>query len=274
MNPTDTLARDALTAGSSPVADGPGQFHLEVPDGWQQGRGAFGGLVLAAMVRALEAAEPDRGRVVRSVNAEIAGPVLPGAARIAVRELRRGSGLSCWTGEMSQGGSGLVHASAVLAKARNTDAPRLHVAPPAPAPWREIDPLPLDGAPFVPVFTKHVEFRTTGPLPFSGGSEPTTAGWVRFKEAPASLGAAEIVALADTFWPASLTTQTTPRPMATVAFALQYFPPQTPLDPSEPVYYRARVLADQDGYLMEQRELWSTGMALLALNEQTIAWIR
>jgi len=40
---------DALTT-AAPAGDG--RFLWDVPDGWQQGRGAFGGIVLAALTRA------------------------------------------------------------------------------------------------------------------------------------------------------------------------------------------------------------------------------
>ena len=68
-----------LAQASAVEALGAGRFHGVVPDGWQQGRGAFGGLVLAALARAVEMSEPEKDRTLRSFNGEIAGPVLPGA---------------------------------------------------------------------------------------------------------------------------------------------------------------------------------------------------
>ena len=65
-----------------------GRYALDVPDGWAQGRGAFGGLVLGAMLRAVTRAEPDPARRVRSVTGEIPAPVLPGlAVRVQQTEL-------------------------------------------------------------------------------------------------------------------------------------------------------------------------------------------
>jgi hypothetical protein len=274
MTASSPPAVDELTAASTPEQRSPGQFLWSVPDGWQQGRGAFGGLVLAAMTRAIEASEPEADRLVRSVGAEIAGPVLAGEATIEVRAVRRGSGLSCWNATLLQGGQGLVRASAVLARSRNTDPPRLDMAPPSPPPWTEVAHVPLDSAFGAPVFSRHLEFRVLGALPFSGATEAVASGWIRPKRTPPSLGAPEVVALADAWWPASLTTSTTPRPMATVSFALQHIPPRSPLDPSIPLFYRARVVSEQDGFMVELRELWSADGRLVALNQQTIAWIR
>ena len=53
-------------------------FAFMVPDGWQQGRGAFGGLVVGAMVRAAIVTTNDVTRVVRSVTAELLGPDFQG----------------------------------------------------------------------------------------------------------------------------------------------------------------------------------------------------
>ncbi len=46
-------------------------FRLRVPSSWRQGRGAFGGLVLGALTRAAEAAEPDGERLTRAVTGVI-----------------------------------------------------------------------------------------------------------------------------------------------------------------------------------------------------------
>lgn len=275
MTDSPPFTTDDLVLGSSPRQTGPGRFVWHVPDGWQQGRGAFGGLVLAAVTRALAACEPEEDRVMRSFNGEIAGPVLPGDAEIEVTELRRGSGLSAFDAIVRQKGQGVVRGSAIFAKKRATaEAPAQFLEPPVMAPWNEVPAVPLDNAPFVPAFSKYLEFRLTGGIPYSGARDPIASGWIRMRRSPPTLGAPEIVALADAWWPSALTTQTTPRAMGTVAFGLQYLPPSAPLDPSVPLCYRGKIVADQDGYMVEMRELWTPDGRLLALNQQTLAWIR
>ena len=46
----------------------------------------------------------------------------------------------------------------------------------------DVEVLPL-WQPLAPVFTQHMEFRLTGPLPLSGG-EPRASGWVRPRTPP------------------------------------------------------------------------------------------
>src|SRR5215475_158847 len=63
-------------------ATSPGVFEGDVPDGWQQGRGAFGGLVFGLLVRAMETQVADPARLLRALSGDIAGPVLPGPVRV------------------------------------------------------------------------------------------------------------------------------------------------------------------------------------------------
>ena len=52
-----------------------------VPDGWQQGRGAFGGLTLAALARAAGDRVDPSERPLRAITAEIPSAVLVGPAQ-------------------------------------------------------------------------------------------------------------------------------------------------------------------------------------------------
>ena len=263
---------DLLTATRpTPTADS-GVFTLEVLPGWNQGRGAFGGLVLGALTRAIEACEPEKERVLRSLTGELAGPVVTGAAKIAIETVRRGSGVSTFRASLAQNGELLAVATAVLGKTRISDR-RWSPAPPVMRPWRDVEPAPL-GPPFTPDFSQFMEYRPTGPLPFTGDTEPIAEGWIRTRAPLPRIGAPEIVALADAYWPAGFAIETGPRPVGTVAFTLQYFPPQSPLDPNEPLFYRARAIAAADGYIVEHRELWTGNGDLVALNPQTFVWIR
>jgi acyl-CoA thioesterase len=244
-----------------------------VPNGWQQGRGAFGGLVLGALARAMERCETESKRTLRSLTGEIAGPVLPGEAAIEVTEVRRGSGVSTWSAMLAQGGEVLARATAVLGQSREVEHAWAPEPPPELArPWSEVD-VALLGPPLAPTFTRFMEYRITGALPLSG-NEPVAAGWLRFRRPPAALGAPEIVALADAWWPATFAIERSPRPVATVAFTLQNVAPQATLPADRPLYHRARTVAAHEGFLVEFRELWTERGELVALNQQTIVCIR
>jgi len=190
-SPDDALDFDRLV---TPAPLGPGRFSIDVPDGWQQGRGAFGGLVLAMMARAAEATAADRSRLLRSLSAQLVGPVQPGAAEIATEVLRSGSAVTAMTVRLRQGDAVQAHAAVILARSRATyDAPTTLAAPQPPS-WRDpatsglqvSDQLP-------PTFAKHLEYWPSTPLPRSGAGPAATqqtAGWVRLRRPGAARDAA------------------------------------------------------------------------------------
>jgi hypothetical protein len=272
---TDSASESAydLTSAITAVRTDSNHFELVVPRGWRQGRGAFGGLVLGALTKTLLASEDDRGRTLRSLSGEIVGPVLAGPASIVVTPLRRGSGVSTYRSELTQEGKTLACATGVLGRARTREE-RTYVAAPSGLAngWADLPSVDL-GPPSAPEFLQHFEIRNDGAAPFSGANEPVASGWLRPRKALASYGPAEIVAMADVWWPCGLVVERLPRPAATIAFTLQNLVPDRALDPNEPLYHRARGLAARDGFVVEQRELFTKEGELVAMNQQTIVWI-
>lgn len=250
---------------------GPGRFIAELPRGWLQGRGLFGGVVAAVLVRALEASAP--GRALRSLTAELCGPAAPGRAELHVEVLRVGGAVSTVAARLLQDGQVQAHAVGVLGQARGTvaDATNLALAPVEPGDWRALEPLPV-GPPLGPEFSQHFEYRTTS-LPFSGG-RPEVNGWVRPRHPGEPRDAAFLAGCIDAYWPAAYTAMELPRPIATIAFTFQPLADFTGLDALAPLYYRSTVPASRGGYEVEFRELWGHDGRLLALNQQTICVIK
>jgi len=246
------------------------EHELVVPDGWQQGRGAFGGLVLGATLGAMVADEPDAARVPRAFLGEICAPALPVASRLQTRALRRGRNQTNLACTFTQEGQIVAHASAVLASARRiVGAPRLSSRPPQRGRFEDVPVAPI-GPPQGPTFASHYEFRLTSPAPFSGVGDGTVTGWVRERVALERVTHAVLLARLDSFWPAIFAMETAPRPIATVSFMAEFLVDPAQLDPSRPLYYRARSLAEAGGYFVELRELWD-GDEPVAFNQQSFA---
>lgn len=246
------------------------RFVAEVPDGWQQGRGAFGGFGVGLAVRALAAREPDRP--LRALTAELPGPLTVGEAQIETRVLRRGTGMTSLEATVTQDDEVKVRATGLFGTARDVDV-SLDAEPPELTPsFDDIPPIPEGALP--PRFIEHYELRLTGTPPFTGAAEATAAGWVRLRVPPPVLGAPEVAGLVDVFWPTLFSTLTAPRPMATVTFTLQLTEAAYDLDPRRPLYFRSRGIAASAGYLSELRELWTEDGRLVALNPQTFVVIK
>src|SRR5581483_11637573 len=111
--------------------------------------------------RAMERAEPDRDRRIRTLSGEIVGPVMPGPADVVAEPLRRGSGVATWEARLTQDGQCLARASAVFGRDRRRDEDAIMLAAPVMRPWKEVAVVPH--APFVPRFAQQLEYRSTGP---------------------------------------------------------------------------------------------------------------
>ena len=255
--PFDELTRIAPT--------GAGRFTAQLPGGWLQGRGLFGGLVTAVLIRALEASAP--GRALRSLTAELCGPTQPGAAELQVEALRIGSAVSTLTARLVQDGQVQAHAVGVLGEDRGTAPDRTYLAAPDRVDWRAVEPTPV-GPPLAPDFCRHVEYRSLS-VPFSGG-RPEVMGWVRPRRPGTTRDAAYLAGCIDAYWPVAYTSLEAPRRVATIAFTFQPLGDFLGLDADAPMYFRSSVPASRGGYDVELRELWGHDGRLLALNQQTI----
>lgn len=257
----------AIASRVAPI--GEGLFRADIPDGWQQGKGAFGGLAIGVAIRAMEAIETERH--LRALTAELPGPLLPGPADVHATVLRRGSGASTLDARIVQGGEVKVRASGVFGAARAEDVRvdhRIDIA----STWREVPPLTSNLLP--PPFARFFEYRPKGPAPFSGAAEPHVEGWTRPLVPLERWGPAEVAAMADAYWPSLFGVMRTPRPMATITYTLQLTAKAYDLDASAPLYYRARTLVADAGYLSELRELFTPEGELVALNPQTFVVIK
>lgn len=249
----------------------PGRLRCVLPEGWRQGRGLFGGLVTAVMVRALEAQAPDRA--LRSLTAELCGPLQPGEVDVVVETLRQGNAVTTCTVRLEQGGEVQAHGVGVLGKARARVADGVHLeAPPRPD-WRAMEPLGLEPG-MAPDFTRYFRYWADRDLPFSGGKEPVVQGWVSPKNPGGTRDAAYLAGCIDAWWPALYTAVEAPRPMATIAFTFQPFVRFEGLSAEAPLFHRAKVVASADGYCVEFRELWGEDGRLMALNQQTMVIIK
>ncbi|MCI0570392.1 MAG: thioesterase family protein [Myxococcaceae bacterium] len=249
-----------------------GSYSIDVPDGWQQGRGAFGGLVVGAMARALELEAGDPSRTLRSVTAQLFGPVMPGPAVMRTETLRAGNAVTTCAVRLLQAGTPQAHAVGVFGRARTLDVDQLQLAAPQLGDWREVESVPVS-PPFGPDFAVHFEFRNSGPLPFSGGAAEGL-GFIRPKNPGPDRGAAYVAACMDAWWPTVYPMLETPRPMATIDFSLQLVNDLQGLPPDAPLVFRSKCLSVREGYLVEHRELWGKDGRLIALNEQTFAVIK
>ena len=281
MDSFDLSALVRPTATNDPL-----RFTLDVPDGLQQGRGAWGGVATGAMVAAAQMVDPRPEMAVRTLSAQLVAPVLVGRMRLAVEELRRGSATNTLEVRChNEAGELLAHGVVVLGAARTGDAmpdgpPWLAVTPPAElAAGPEAVPEVPMGAPLAPDFTAHLEMRPISGIPYSGANTDETLGWIRPRGPVERVDASVVTALADAWWVSVMARLDRPRPAATVGFTLDF-----PTDPSrlerdadgrvEALFHRGHSVAAREGFTIEVRELWTRGGHLVSWNTQTVVVIK
>lgn len=245
---------------------------LTIPEGWRQGRGAYGGLTIAAVIRAIEAKVADPSRAIRSVTAELPAPALPGSLDVHVDILRSGANLTVARGSLHQGGTVTTHAVAILAAKRDADLAWNDLPPPNAAPPATLAAVPASA--LQPEFCANFEYRLVSGVPFGGQNTSTTVGWVRALDPGPARDAAYLAAMIDVWWPAIFGRMKAPRPMATIAFTLELVSSLDGEDPAAPLLHRGTVPLVADGYFQETRELWTASGRLLARNHQTFAIIK
>jgi hypothetical protein len=266
-------AIDDLSLASAVTRADEDHFAWDVPSGWEQGRGVFGGLVVAATTRAAMHTEPDRDRIVRAISCEILAPVSAGLATVRVEALRRGNGVSAYEVRVIQKdatGQDEARARATITLAKDRPADRDHqvvVAPTLPR-FDTLVRAPL-GPPIAPTFTQHLDFRPVGPLPFSGATVAAAEGYLSAPKA-SSWGPPEWLALVDAYWPTLMVLEAGPRPLVTLTFHAQLLDAPA----AGPFSYRGRALAAQHGFLSELRELFDARGRLIVSNVQTIAVVK
>jgi acyl-CoA thioesterase len=248
-------------------------FDLTVPDGWQQGAGAFGGWVMAALVRAMEGVVP--ARALRSLTAEIPSPVQPGDATIAVEVLRAGQSVTTLAARLVQSAQLQAHAVGIFGAPRRLteEMDRVELTAPVAPDWREILPIPPE-TPNVPKFARHFEFRLADGLPFRGAEKSGALGWIRLRDLPSQKDAALVAAHVDAWWPAEFARLAHPRTMVTAAFSMQIVGGADAWKTDAPLLHASRTQAVREGYVTEVRELWTEDGVLVALNEQTMVIVR
>jgi len=250
----------------------PADDHLEVAPGWRQGRGAYGGLVIGSLIRAIERAVADPRRRTRSVTAQLPGPTEVGRAELNVAILRAGSGMTTARAELVQAGEVRAHVVSIVATDRQVDAPAWMAMPRPDAPdWRTLAPAPW--SPGYPEFAKHFEYRVVEGIPGTT-SEPRALGWIKAREPGAVRDAGHIAAMADAWWPAALHRFSAMRPIATIAYTLDVIADPQTIDPELPLLYHAHVPVCGSGFFVELRTLWTEAGELVALNHQTFAVIK
>ncbi len=239
------------------------------PD-WMQGRAAFGGLTGAVVHQAMCQKLVDE-RPLRSLSVSFIGPAAADTpVSVGAEVLRQGKAVTQVESRLHQSGEVVVAALASFGSSRESTV----TVAPKPAPEAKdpdsSKPMPeIEGV--TPEFLRHFDLRfCMGGFPFTGSSERTMGGWMRFREPPRSISESHLVALVDTWPPAILPQLSQPAPASTLNWTMELVDPLPAVAPDDWLLYRATVDQAQGGYGLAQAGIWTRKGELVALSRQTV----
>ncbi|MFZ9888625.1 MAG: acyl-CoA thioesterase, partial [Myxococcota bacterium] len=184
---------------------------FQVDASWFQGKGAYGGVLAAALLSSMGVVVDDPRRLPRGLHVHFCAPVPAGVHEVEVR-LERAGALVCHTSARAFAKGEVIGVATATFGAARASALTFRAGPGPRVPALEDTPV-LD-TPAMPAFCQHFEYRPClGHLPWSGSPEAWFGGWIR-PRVPSPLDAGLVVGLLDAFPPAVLARADGPRPAA------------------------------------------------------------
>jgi len=260
-----TVPQRKFTDDTAVSRVGAGRFRGTIVPEWFGPPGPNGGFIAALILRAIRAEIADPSRHPRSLTLHYLAPPVAGEAEIEVTVERSGGSASSCSARMVQGGRTTTLALGVLS-VDYEPAMSWDPEPPAAPPADGIDALGFGTGDGVPPIFEQLETRPVwGSLPFTGGEEPVTGGWLRSRGDGEM--SPELVALyTDAWWPAPFSVMTTFAPAPTLELTIHFRAKPDPSDTLALVRFRAE--ASIDGLFDEQGEVWDRNGRLLAQSRQ------
>ena len=260
-------ATKSFKAASTPQPDGD-DFRIVYESNWVQGRGIYGGLIFATLIRALEHSALFE---VRNLSVELAAPVLPDKeCLIQCMLMRRGALTAFYSFRIYQDNEVCVFGSAMTGADRKTTTHNTFIDPPSMRPY---DSQAAIQSALMPPFSHQLEYKMAhGHPPFSG-QKPHSGGWISFRNPGSQHDKAMSVALSDAWWPSYMSQINQLRAMGTVSFCAHFVEDPNHFE-ANPVQLICETSHSTEGYLSERNRLWGPNGRLLVDAVQRIAVIR
>jgi acyl-CoA thioesterase len=241
------------------------------PPDWCQGRTAFGGISAAIMLQNMKHQLADERRLL-SMSINFVGPLFAEHTfTVESKILRSGKNATQMLCTIMQNSQVCLVAQACFAKERtsNVNVPVSLKHNLQPADSAQVLPYQKH---VMPEFFQHVELNLqNGHMPFSGSTNSTLGGWMRFKENRAdSLNELHLLALADAWPPTLLQMANSPSPASSMSWYIE-FVQDVNLDNDAWFGLEAQTHHAANGYGLEDAKIYAPDGRLLAISRQTVA---
>jgi acyl-CoA thioesterase len=243
---------------------GGGSYRGHVSADWFTPRGANGGFLAAIVLRAIMASEHDAARAPRSLTLHYLRPPAEGEVRVVVTEERRGRQLTTYSARMEQDGRVCVLALAALSTDFEGGMTYADAMPDVPPP----NGLKVRDEGHLPPITHRVAIQpAVGQMPFSGGDEARTGGWIAVAgDEPSPLDAPALAFLTDAWLPSPFVLVRDFVGVPTIDLTI-HFRARTD-GRTGPALSIFSSRASAEGFFEEDGELWGEDGTLLAQSRQ------
>lgn len=256
------IANDMTPRGSG--------FRASIPEGWKQGRTAYGGLTSGLALIAAQKAFPDLPPL-RSANINFIGPV-SGDPVFSATLLRRGRNVTTVHVAAEVEGQSVadivftfgISRESVLSTTRRTTSPA-----PAPDDCKRFTPKIAE--PVVPKFFLRFETKLIdGARPMAGAAEGYVRAWSRHVDVNSREGIASLLTLSDVLPPAALPMLKKIAPVSSVNFMLN-FVTDTPTTTDGWWQVESRMSTAAQGYSSQIMRIFNYDGQMVAEGMQAVA---
>ena len=242
-----------------------------LPETWAQGRTIYGGLVAAIIVKRLKTlVTPERQ--LRSAQITFSGPIFADTPfYINTEVLREGKSVSQVVGRLIQGDVVCAQVVAVYTcginsslAINNFNAPNYdEPGPVGSAPVHLVDPSPK--------FMEHFDLQLReGNSVFTGSKLSTHGGWLKFRDEIKAVGEEHLLALIDTWPPASAMALDFITMVSSVNWSVHFVNELPEMSSTEYLGYRTELKYTERGIGYSNSTLWNKQKELVAFSSQTI----
>jgi len=241
----------------------------EIPNGWRQGRTAYGGITAGLCLAAAKRDFPDLPPL-RTMQTTFVGPV-PTSPVFETQRLRQGKNVTSIL--VIARGEDSICATAVcmFGTARESVIAQTLGAPSLPDPESCDAFIPIQAKPFVPVFFHQFETRLIdGAPPMTGAKRAYNRCWSRHKDIASRNGIDAFMALGDVLPPAAAPTFKKMGPISSMNWQMNILVDD--ID-SEDGWYQVETnqTAAKDGYSSQPMRFWDRGGRLVAEGFQSVS---
>ena len=236
-----------------------------------QGRGIYGGVPAAAMVRQMARLLDRSECALRSLTVHFCSPLNPVASVVTAEAVRVGKSVAHMRSEVQQEGEVVVYGSASFAAQREVALGWQEPVMPSLRPAASLPPIAISDL-GGPRFAQFFDYRFGGErLPMTGGDTAKLRTWIRPSD-PVVVDTPLAVGMLDAMVPAILCRLTEPRIMASVDFRIQLFTPLPLLDvdPQDHWLLDAHARVVNDGYSEQITWLFAPNGKLVGSCQQLI----